>query len=90
MTLLIILNALNIADAILTYVAIRREGAAEANPLIDVIGLPGKIALVALATWLLARLRPRALIWPALGLAAVLAWHVAGYLVSSQLGVGLI
>ena len=70
--LLVILNSLNIADAFLTAFAIRSEQAVEANALIRVIGLPGKVLLVALASWLLVRIRPRALIWPTLGLAAVL------------------
>ncbi len=54
--------------------------AAEANPVVvDIIGLPGKVVLVAVASWLLYRLRPRALWWPTTALAVVFVWHLAGW-----------
>ena len=43
------------------------------------------MVLVALAGALIARVRPKMLIWPVLALAAVLAWHVTGHVVSSFL-----
>lgn len=76
---LVALNALNVADAALTHWAIRAGMAAEANPVVDVIGLPGKVLLVAVASWLIHRLRPRALWWPTAALAVVFVWHLAGW-----------
>ena len=68
------LNALNLADALLTSIALRDGVAIEANPVVRAIGMPGKIALVAAAGWLVYRLRPRALIIPIVAFAAVVAW----------------
>ena len=44
------------------------------------IGLPVKVALVALLSVALFRERPRALIWPCAALAGVVVWHLAGFL----------
>jgi hypothetical protein len=79
------LNVLNVADAALTVFATHQKQAAEMNPVIGVIGLPGKILLVALACWLVVRIRPDALLWPTLALAAVLVWHLGGYVVNARL-----
>ena len=68
------LNALNIADALLTTVALQNGLAVEANPVVRVIGMPGKVALVAVAGWFLYLLRPRALTIPIAALAAVVTW----------------
>jgi hypothetical protein len=73
-------NVLNIADAILTAVLLSRGAASEANPVVRLISLPGKVALVALASIAIYRWRPRALIWPVIGLALVIVWHVVGVL----------
>ncbi len=78
LTLVIAINVLNVADAVLSSVEVDHLGAVESNPLIGAIGLPAKIALVAALTLALARWRPRALVWPALAMLCVLAWHVAG------------
>ena len=72
-----VLNALNVTDALLTTIALRSGVAVEANPVVRLIGMPGKIALVAVAGWLLYRLRPRALLVPIGALALVVAWTSA-------------
>jgi len=73
-------NALNIADALLTAVGVHGGLAVETNPVVNAIGLPIKIVLVALLSAALLRTRPRALIWPCAALAAVVLWHVCGFL----------
>ena len=72
--LLWVLNALNLADALLTTVALRSGMAVEANPVVQLIGMPGKIVLVAVAGWLVYRLRPQALVIPIVALSLVVAW----------------
>jgi len=84
--LLIAVNALNVADAILTFAEVHRGGVVEANPVINVIGLPAKIVLVGAFSVVLARRRPRALVWPALILVGVLGWHLAGLYLNAQVG----
>jgi hypothetical protein len=82
--LAIAVNALNIADAVLTAVAIDAGEAAEANPVARVLGMPAKVVLVAAATVWLTKHRPRALIWPLLGLTAVFVWHLSGIALRSS------
>jgi Domain of unknown function (DUF5658) len=77
---LIACNALNVADAVLTLIGVRGGIAAESNPVVNAIGIPLKIVLVALLSAALARTRPRALVWPCAVLAGVVVWHLAGYL----------
>lgn len=79
----LVLNALNLLDATLTWYVLRRGLAFEGNPVIGVIGLPGKIILVAIAGWLLAHLRPRALLVPIVALALVALWTLAGVIIVS-------
>lgn len=74
------LNALNLADASLTTVALRHGLAVEANPVVRFIGMPGKVALVAVAGWLLYRLRPSALVVPIGALGLVVAWTTVNLL----------
>jgi hypothetical protein len=74
------LNALNLADALLTSIALRTGVALEGNPVVRTIGLPGKLVVVAVAGWLINRLRPRALIVPVAALALVVAWTLANLL----------
>jgi hypothetical protein len=69
-----ILNALNVADAWLTTIAVQNGLAVEANPVVRVIGMPAKVALVAVAGWFLYLLRPRALVIPIVALSLVVAW----------------
>jgi hypothetical protein len=81
---LIAVNALNIADALLTRFALEREGAVESNPLVRLISLPGKVLLVAALSWALWRQRPKTLPWLVLAFLAVLVWHVAGFFASPR------
>jgi hypothetical protein len=76
--LLVAVNGLNAADAALTEVAVRADQAAELNPVASGIGTVGKLALVGAASYLIFRLRPRALLWPAVALAAVILYQAAG------------
>ena len=75
---LILLNVLNVADAILTWAAIDTHQASEANPVVRMLGLPAKVMLVAAISLVLYRRRPRVLAWTALVFIGVIAWHVAG------------
>jgi len=76
--LLIVVNGLNAADAVLTEVGVRFGQAAELNPVASGIGTAGKLAVVGAASYLIYRIRPRALLWPAVALAAVILYHAAG------------
>jgi len=76
--LLVVVNVLNATDALATQLALDSGRATEANPLVQSIGLPAKLLIVGVASYLLYRLRPKHLIWPALALLAVLVWHLAG------------
>jgi hypothetical protein len=82
LSLVIAVNVLNVGDAVLTALAVSSGGALEANPVVRIAGLPAKVALVALLTWLLYRRRPAALVWPAAALVAVSWYHVTGILVN--------
>jgi hypothetical protein len=73
---------LNIVDAVLTFLAVRSGGAIESNPIVRFAGLPAKIALVGLLTWLLYRRKPTALVWPFTALLWVAGYHVAGIFVN--------
>jgi hypothetical protein len=75
---LLLVNVLNIADALMTEFFVHRGLAVETNPLVRVIGLPLKIVFVLAASVLLYRIRPKMLVWPTIFLAAVLAWHMSG------------
>jgi hypothetical protein len=76
---LLLLNTLNVVDAMFTALAVRTEGAVEANPFVRAIGLPAKVVLVGMLSLLVFRVRPRALAWLTLVLAGVLIWHLAGF-----------
>jgi hypothetical protein len=80
--LVIAVNLLNVVDAVMTTLAVRSGGAIEANPLVRFGGLPLKIVLVAVLTWLLNRRRPASLVWPAAALLWVACYHVSGILVN--------
>ena len=75
------LNALNLADALLTTIALQAGVAVEGNPVVRAIGMPGKVLLVAAAGWLINRLRPRALIVPVVALGATVLWTAANLVV---------
>jgi hypothetical protein len=76
--LLLAVNALNAADAILTDASVRYGLATELNPVASLLGIKGKLILVAVASYLLYRIRPRALVWPTLALAVVVVYIAIG------------
>ncbi|HEX2057010.1 MAG TPA: DUF5658 family protein [Actinomycetota bacterium] len=78
--LLVALNVLNLLDAGLTFLLVRSGVAAEANPFVEWLTLPGKVAFVAAFSVLLWKLRPRALVIPLVGYAGVVAYTIAGAL----------
>jgi hypothetical protein len=80
--LVVAVNALNVVDAIMTALAVRSGDALEANPVVRFGGLPAKVAMVGLLTWLLYRRRPDALLWPAAALVLVFGYHLGGILVN--------
>ena len=75
---LVLLNVLNVADAVLTWIAVDANQAVEANPVVRMLGLPAKVMLVGAISLVLYRRRPRALAWTLPVFIGVLAWHVAG------------
>jgi len=75
---LVLLNVLNVGDAVLTWIAVRSHLAVEANPVVRSLGLPAKVFLVALIGLTLYRLRPRAIVWAVAIMVGVIAWHIAG------------
>ncbi len=81
---LILLNALNVADVLLTRFALGSEQAVEANPFARLLGWPLKLVMVALFGWILYRIRPRLLVWTVVAYVAVLAWHLSGWYLSSH------
>jgi Domain of unknown function (DUF5658) len=81
--LLIAVNVLNIADAVLTLLAVKTGGAYEANPFVRIAGLPVKIVFVAALTFLLYRRKPSSLVWPFAALLWVAGYHIAGIFVNS-------
>jgi hypothetical protein len=80
--LMIAVNALNLVDAVMTLIAVESGHAFETNPVIRFAGLPAKIVLVGLLTWLLYRRKPSALVWPFAALLWVACYHVAGIFVN--------
>jgi hypothetical protein len=80
--LAIAVNVLNLVDAVMTLLAVRSGGAYESNPIVRLVGLPAKIVLVGLLTWLLYRRKPSAMVWPFTVLTLVAAYHVAGIFVN--------
>jgi hypothetical protein len=81
---LIACNVLNVTDALLTAIGVHGGIAVESNPLVNAMGLPLKILLVALVSAALVRTRPRALVWPCAVLAGVVLWHLAGFLAQTS------
>jgi hypothetical protein len=80
--LAIAVNVLNLVDALMTLVAVRSGGAYESNPVVRLVGLPAKVVLVGLLTWLLYRRKSSALVWPFAALLLVAGYHVAGMVVN--------
>lgn len=77
-------NALNLADVILTEFDLHHLHAIEANPVVRLIGWPVKLVVVAAATWYLQKVRPKAMVWPLVALASVFAWHLGGITVGHR------
>jgi hypothetical protein len=80
LALLVLMNVLNAADALLTVLGVRLGVALESNPFVRSLGIPLKLILVATAGWLLYRIRPRVLLWPTLALLVLLTYHLGGWL----------
>ena len=78
LALLVVINALNVADATLTVLWIEMGIALEANPIVDAMGFPAKVAVVAVGSYVVFRLRPRWLIVPIVALALVCVYHLVG------------
>jgi hypothetical protein len=76
--LVVALNLLNVADLVLTRIALHSGQAVEANPFAAWIGPGVKLIGVGIASTLVARFRPRALIWLVMAFAAVIVWHLSG------------
>ena len=77
---LILLNGLNVVDAIMSDAAIGAGVARELNPLILAVGAPVKLALVAALSLLLCWKRPQALVVPGGVFVVLIAYHLTGLL----------
>jgi hypothetical protein len=78
------LNVLNVADLVFTRIALHSGQAVEANPLAAWIGPGVKLIGVAVASIVVARFRPRALIWLVIVFAAVIVWHLSGVVLDTS------
>jgi len=78
---LVALNVLNVLDVIASDAAIRAGQANELNPFVGATGTGIKLALVAICSALLYRMRPKALIWPLFAFAVLAVYHLTGWLV---------
>ncbi|MFN2588746.1 MAG: DUF5658 family protein [Actinomycetota bacterium] len=80
LTLLVVLNGLNLLDAVLTVALVQAGLAYEGNPIVGWLTLPGKLALVGVLSFVLWRLRPRASIVPVVAYALVVCYTLAAAL----------
>lgn len=78
LALLLVLNALNLLDAVLTYTLISAGVAREGNPVVEWMTLPGKVVFVAALSVVLWKLRPQALVVPAVAYAALVCYTLVG------------
>lgn len=78
--LLLVFNALNVLDALLTHLVTRAGLAVEANPIVRAVTLPGKVAVVAALSLVLWKVRPRALVVPIAGYTVVVCYTITGAL----------
>lgn len=78
LTLFVLTNLLNGADAIGTAIAVGSGRAEELNPIVRAVGLPVKVILVGSMTWLVMRYRPRWMWVPLVALCGVVIWHLGG------------
>jgi uncharacterized protein DUF5658 len=76
--LLLVVNALNLMDAILTWVGRSNGTLEEANPIVAWSGLVPKVLLVGALSALVYRLRPRWLVVPVGVFAGLILYHLAG------------
>lgn len=76
----VILNALNIVDAVATSTQLRAGRVEEVNPFILDIGFGPKVVIVAAASLTLAKYRPAVLPSLVAVYTGVVAWHIAGAL----------
>jgi hypothetical protein len=83
--LLAAVNVLNVADLILTRMSVDSGLAKELNPVAEALGVPGKLILVATASALIFRLRPGALVWPAVALAGVVTYIGLAFVLAMRL-----
>lgn len=81
--LLVAFNVLNLLDALLTFGVTRSGIAREGNPVVEWLTLPGKVVVVAALSFVLWRLRPRALLIPLVGYTLVVTYTAAGALLLS-------
>jgi hypothetical protein len=82
--LVLALNVLNVADLVFTRIALHSGQAVEANPFAAWIGPGVKLVGVGIASILVARFRPRALIWLVMVFAAVIVWHLSGVVLDTS------
>jgi hypothetical protein len=80
---LVALNGLNVVDAVLTQMAVIGGVATELNPLVVGAGMIAKVLVVAAASLLIYRVKPKLLIWPALAFVGVTLWHLIGMVVNA-------
>ena len=78
LALLVAMNVLNVLDAVLTYLVTRAGIAVEANPLVGWLTLPGKVVFVAALSFVLWKVRPRALAIPVAAYTAVVCYTIGG------------
>ena len=76
--LLVALNVLNVLDAVLTYVLTSTGVAREGNPVVEAMTLPGKVVFVAALSFVLWKLRPRALVVPVVAYSALVCYTLVG------------
>lgn len=84
LAMLIGLNVLNLADAVFTRLAVSAGLATELNPLLNgSTGLTVKVLVVAAASVLIYRVRPKLVIWPTLAFVGVTLWHLIGMVLNA-------
>jgi hypothetical protein len=76
------INLLNVLDAVFTWFVVSSGRGTEANPVIRALGLPIKVVVVALASGLILRLRPKWLWVPLVAMVAVNIWHLSGLVIN--------
>lgn len=81
--LLVALNLLNVLDAVLTHVLTSAGVAREGNPVVEWMTLPGKVVFVAALSVVLWKVRPRALVVPAVAYGALVCYTLAGAALSA-------